>query len=188
MVFCPLVGTFSRLCCLFHKAGVVFLIRCEKACRISHHSRKVKRGGDTLCHHIARLLAVSRHDKTLEVWSGQFVIHTPIVRILHGEQPLQIEHHLIQEVGCLVATFGDVCLQFIEIVALLFISSKHQSNTEGRVDHILVVVTCIIPTVGRTDDSASRTFLCSRRGMHQHVGVRMPQRAIVYPTLFDGDA
>ena len=148
MFLCPLVGAFSRLGSLSHKIGVVFLTGGKKTCRICHHASKVERGGDTLCHHIAGLVAVGRHDKALEIGCSQFMIDTPIVGILHGEQPFQVEHHLVQEVGRMVSAFGDVGVEFVKVATLLFVGSKHEPDAEGRIDHILVVVACIIPAIG----------------------------------------
>ena len=188
MLLRPLVGTFSSLRCLSREVGIVLLVRRKETCCISHHRRKVERGSYTLRHHITRLVTIGRHHETLKVGGGQLVIDTTIVRILHGEQPLEIEHHLVQKVGGLVTTLRDVGLETGKVVGLLFVRRKHQSDTEGRIDHILVVVACIVPAIRRADNGASRPFLRRCRWMHQHMGVGMPQGTVVRPTLLDGDA
>ena len=58
------------------------------------------------------------------------MIDATIVRVLHGHQPTQVKHHLVQEIRCCVTTLRNIGVQLCEIVMLLFIGSKHQSDAE----------------------------------------------------------
>ena len=59
------------------------------------------------------------------------MIYATVVGVLHGEEPLQVEHHLVQQVGRGIAALRDVGLELGEILRELFVGHKHQTNAEG---------------------------------------------------------
>ena len=186
MVLRPLVGQFRSLLGLSHEAGIVALIGSKQTSRIGHHSRKIERCRDALRYDVPLLLALRRHDERLEVGGCELVIDATVVGVLHREEPTEVEHHLVEEVGRLVAALRDVGVEGCEIVGKLFVGSEHQADAERGVDHILVVVAGIVPAVGRTDDGTCRTLLSSCRWMDEHLRVGMTERTVVCPTPFDG--
>ena len=144
----PLVSPLSHRCCLRTKAWIVSLVRFEDSGCISHHSSKVESGCDALGNNISGLLTICWHDETLEVRRCQFVVDSAIVRILHGKEPAQIEHHFVKEIGSLIAALGDMGIELSKILGELLVGNKHQPNAEGRIHHIFVVVASIVPAIG----------------------------------------
>ena len=162
----------------------VVAVALQQTCALCHHSGKVVGGGHALGHYIAGLMAVCRLHEPFKVWSGELMIHAPVFGILHREQPLQVEHHLVEQVGSSIAALRNVCVQLVKIVFVLLIDSQHQTDGERRVHHIFVVVAGIIPAEWRTDDAAGRTsFRCCRR-MDEHIRVEMSGWTGILPCIF----
>jgi hypothetical protein len=116
---------------------------------LSHHGSEIKGSSHRLHDHITRLVAFCGSHKTLEIGSGELVIHPTICRVLHREHPFQVVHYLVEQVGYPIATFGNVQVKTCEILWYLLIDSQHLRNGESRIDDILIIVTCVIPSKWR---------------------------------------
>ena len=59
------------------------------------------------------------------------MIYTSVIGVLHGEEPLEVEHQLVQQVWCGIAALRDASLQLGKVLGHLFVGSKHQTDAEG---------------------------------------------------------
>ena len=117
-----MVGSQCRTLSLFWELGIVG-ISLHDACSLCHHCCEVERCCRAFCYDITLLMAVGRQDKVLEFRCCQFVIDTTIPRVLHRQQPSEIVHQLIEQVGRTVSTLGDVHVQPSEIVFTLLVDA-----------------------------------------------------------------
>ena len=126
----PLVGALSHGGCLCRETGVVLLERFQKPGGIGHDGGEVECGGDGLLYDVACLLTLCGHDESLEVGRGQLVVDASVEGVLHGQEPTEVEHHLVEQVGGLVAALGDGGVQAGKVVGELLVDGEHQSDAE----------------------------------------------------------
>ncbi len=81
-----------------------------------HGGSKVESSGGGFLYHITLLLAVFWHHQSLKVRGGEFMMHSSIGWILHGEHPLQVIHHLIQDIRYLIVGFRKLKIERIESI------------------------------------------------------------------------
>ena len=95
-----------------------------------HGGSKVESSGGGFLYHIALLLAVFWHHESLKVRGGEFMIYSSIGWILHGEHPLQVIHHLIQDIRYLIVGFRNLKIERIESTLMELVGLQNQS--EGK--------------------------------------------------------
>ena len=62
------------------------------------------------------LMAVFWHHESLEVRSGELMIHPSIRRVLHRKHPFKIVHDFIEKIRNLVGGFRDIGMNAIEVI------------------------------------------------------------------------
>ena len=105
--FCPFVSTFGSCFGLEGEIGIITTAFHQPG-TLGHDGGKIEGCRHTLRHHIARLLTFGGFDESFEIGSCQLVIYTTVFRVLHREEPLQIEHHLVEEVRSSILALGNV--------------------------------------------------------------------------------
>ena len=70
---------------------------------------------------ISLLVAVLWHHESLEVGRCKFMINAPVVWVLHGEHPLDVEHYLVEKVGSIIVALGDIHVEAVEVILVLLV-------------------------------------------------------------------
>lgn len=77
------------------------------------------------------------------------MVYPAAYRILHGEHPVKVVVHLVKKVGGGITAFRNIRILSGEIVRHKTIHTIEQAYGETGIHNIFIIVTGIIPSLGR---------------------------------------
>ena len=87
----------------------------------------------------------------------QFMINSPVCRILHGEHPPEVIKQLIDNIGDIVGVLRDGDVQCSAIFRVELIEQEQGVVGYTAVDNVFIVIAGIIPSSGAGDDRSRRS-------------------------------